>query len=191
MTVPDKISIRNAMLPRRQSVAPEERATWSQACAGRLCALIETLSKAPLTVAGYMATKSEVDVMPALAALSIRHIIALPVIAQESKVLAFKRFTPGDVLVKGAYGIEAPAPGAKEITPDIIIVPLIAFDRAGHRVGHGGGYYDATLGSFGHAHPVLAIGVAFALQEVDIIPAETFDARLNIVVTEKEIIRIA
>ncbi len=189
MTALPKSSLRKTGLLKRFAIDAAQKAAWSHACAERLSAFIETLSETPMTVAGYMAVRGEVDIMPALAALSTRHTIALPRITKGSKVLSFKHFMPGDALVKGAYGIDTPSPGAKEVTPDIVIVPMVAFDRGGHRLGYGGGYYDATLGSFGH-HPVIAIGVAFSAQEVDVIPAESFDVRVNIVITEKETLKV-
>lgn len=191
MTISSKDSIRKAVLARRQAIAPQQRLAWSQACADRLSVFIESLGETRLSVAGYVAIKNEPDIMAALAALSTRHIIALPAVIPSVKVLSFRQFSPGDTLREGAYGIKAPLPKANEVIPDVVIVPVAAFDRSGHRLGYGGGYYDATLNSFRHARDILAIGVAFSLQEVDAIPAESFDARMHAVVTEKEMIRIA
>lgn len=183
---PLKATLRKTALLRRNAAQPDDRAAWSLACCARLCAYFETIP--PAIIAGYVAIHSEADITPALAKLGALHTLALPVVMPDSKVLSFKRFTPGMKLELGAYGIPAPSADAEEVTPTHIITPLVAFDRGGHRLGHGGGYYDTTLGSFGHLKPVIAIGMGFALQEVDVIPAESFDVRLNAVITEKEII---
>jgi 5-formyltetrahydrofolate cyclo-ligase len=184
----DKISIRKTGLARRQALSPQQRIASSLACAERLAAFIESLGKAPLTIGGYAPTKSEMDILLALAALATRHVTALPAMVKGSRILSFRRFVPGDELVTGAYDIREPSPEAETVTPGIIVVPLVAFDRNGSRLGYGGGYYDTTLGSFGDS--IIAVGAAFSSQEVDAIPVESFDVRMHAVVTEKETIRI-
>ena len=94
----------------------------------------------------------------------------------------------GDPLVSGVWGIREPPPEAAEVYPDILIVPLLAFDRFGHRVGYGAGYYDMTIARLRAMKPVTAIGLAFAAQEIDQVPATPRDAALDLVLTERDII---
>ena len=91
-------------------------------------------------------------------------------------------------MAAGQWGIREPLPEAQEVAPDILIVPLAAFDRAGHRIGYGAGYYDMTINALRARKPVTAIGIAFAAQEIPAVPATERDARLDLVLTEREII---
>jgi 5-formyltetrahydrofolate cyclo-ligase len=86
------------------------------------------------------------------------------------------------------WGIREPTPAAPEVFPDILIVPLLVFDRRGHRIGYGAGYYDMTIARLREMKPVTAIGIAFAAQEIDEVPTTPRDARLDLVLTEREII---
>jgi 5-formyltetrahydrofolate cyclo-ligase len=94
----------------------------------------------------------------------------------------------GAPLTSGVWGIRQPPPAAPEVFPDILIVPLLAFDRRGHRIGYGAGYYDMTLAKLRAMKAVTAIGIAFAAQEVDTVPTTPRDAALDFVLTEREII---
>jgi 5-formyltetrahydrofolate cyclo-ligase len=93
----------------------------------------------------------------------------------------------GDELAAGQWGIRQPKSEAPEVAPDILIVPLLAFDRAGHRLGYGAGYYDMTISSLRANKPVTAIGIAYAAQEIDAVPITARDARLDLVLTEREV----
>ncbi len=137
-------------------------------------------------VAGYMTTRNEAPVENVLAALAARGVTTcLPCTDILSKKLTFRRWKPGDALVQGAYAILEPAKSAEAVTPDILLVPLLAFDRRGYRLGYGGGYYDRILKSL---KPKLAVGVGFAAQEAPRIPEEAHDVRLDLIVTEAGII---
>jgi 5-formyltetrahydrofolate cyclo-ligase len=94
----------------------------------------------------------------------------------------------GEPLGKGVWGIREPPPDAREVDPDILLVPLAAFDRAGHRIGYGAGYYDLTLAGLRAHKPVVAVGLAYAAQEIPAVPATARDARLDLVLTEREVI---
>jgi 5-formyltetrahydrofolate cyclo-ligase len=94
----------------------------------------------------------------------------------------------GEPLVSGQWGLREPAADVPEVLPDILLVPLAAFDRAGQRIGYGAGYYDMTIARLRARKPVIAIGVAFAIQEVPRVPADERDARLDLVLTESEAI---
>jgi 5-formyltetrahydrofolate cyclo-ligase len=94
----------------------------------------------------------------------------------------------GAPLVPGVWGIRAPPADAPEVFPDVVIVPLLAFDRSGHRVGYGAGYYDMTIARLRGMKPITAIGIAFAVQEIAEVPATPRDARLDLVLTEQEVV---
>ena len=142
-------------------------------------------------VAGYWTTGDELDVRPLLGALDdAGYRCALPVVVAPDAVLVFRRWRTGDVLTAGRFGIMEPGADAEAVTPDLVIVPLLAFDRAGYRLGYGAGYYDRTLGALRGAGPVVAVGVGFAAQGVDAVPHDAADARLDWVVTETGAVRI-
>ena len=146
-------------------------------------------SLAPRAVAAYVAMRSEVDPAPIVAAAwNLGADTGLPVV-RPGGGLAFLRHAPGDPLVPGGFGTRVPPAGAPEIVPDVIVVPLVGFDRHGTRIGYGKGHYDRTITEMraGGAAPVL-IGVAFSAQEVETIPHEPHDVRLDVIVTETEIL---
>lgn len=136
-------------------------------------------------VAGYWPMGDEVDIRPLLAALAERkHPLALPVTPPRGQPLLFRRWKPGDALRPGPLGTSYPAEG-EEVRPDWLLVPLLAFDRAGRRLGYGGGYYDRTLAALPGA---VAVGCAHAVQEMPEVPAGPGDVRLPWVATENEAI---
>ena len=139
-------------------------------------------------VAGFWPMGSEIDIRPLLHALHERgHATALPVTPRRGLPLQFRRWSPGDTLQAGRLGILQPADTAAIVTPDWLLVPLLAFDRAGRRLGYGGGYYDRTWAGVPGAS---AIGVAFAAQEIAIVPTGPEDQPMTAIVTEREVIRI-
>lgn len=110
---------------------------------------------------------------------------ALPVVTGRSQPLVFRQWARGDALVGGDYNIPRPADSALLVQPDILIVPLAAFDATGRRMGYGGGFYDRTIAGLRNLKSVTTIGFAFAAQEVAQVPIDEFDQRLDAVVTEK------
>lgn len=113
--------------------------------------------------------------------------VALPVVAAPGKPLLFRLWSPGRDLVTGPYGIPAPGDEAAAVRPDLVAVPLLAFDDRGMRLGYGGGYYDRTLRALrsdGNG-PVRAVGLAFAAQEVDKLPSHDGDEPLDAVATDR------
>ncbi len=142
-------------------------------------------------VAGYIPVREEFDVLPAMDALLARGCSgAMPVVAGPAQPLVFRRWDRATAMAVGAYGIAAPTEASPACTPDVVLVPLLAFDRAGRRIGSGAGYYDRTLAALRAEGPVLAVGVAFAAQEADTLPAGRHDERLDWVVTEAEAIAV-
>jgi 5-formyltetrahydrofolate cyclo-ligase len=136
-----------------------------------------------------MPLKSEINPLPLMKKLAAAGAaLALPKIAGRGKPLIMRAWQWGAPLDAGQWGIREPKADAPEVEPDIVLVPLLAFDRAGHRIGYGAGYYDMTLASLRAHKPVAAIGLAFAAQEVTTVPATPHDARLDLVLTEHEVI---
>ncbi len=133
--------------------------------------------------------KSEINPIPLMRRLADGGAqLALPAIAGRGKPLIMRAWTFGDALKTGQWGIREPMPEAAEVAPDILIVPLAAFDRRGHRIGYGAGYYDMTINALRATKKVSAIGVAFAAQEIPQVPVTERDERLDFVLTERETI---
>ena len=139
------------------------------------------------TLSAYLPVRTELDATPIL-----RHAHArggptcLPVVLGRDRPLAFRRWAPGDLLVEGAFRIAVPPPEAGTLEPDILLVPMLAFDDEGYRLGYGGGFYDRTLAlRRARAPGTLAVGVAFAGQRIDRVPRSAEDERLDWIVTEE------
>lgn len=145
----------------------------------------ELAPHAGAVLAGYWPMRSEIDPRPALAAH--RGPVGLPVTPPRGRPLTFRLWTPGATLAPGAFGTLVP--GGEEIVPQVLVVPLLAFDRRMYRLGYGGGYYDRTLAALRAAGGCTAIGFAFAAQEVAEVPVEPTDERLDMIVTEAGVIR--
>ena len=144
------------------------------------------LVPAGATVGGYWPQGSELDCRPLLLALhDLGCWCALPVIVAPDQPLRFRLWQPGDTLAAGAAGIPEPVEGAPEILPETLLVPLLGFDAAGHRLGQGGGYYDRTLAAMrASGDPALAIGLAFEAQHLPPLPTKPHDQQLDWIVTE-------
>ncbi|WP_417249991.1 5-formyltetrahydrofolate cyclo-ligase [Celeribacter sp.] len=138
-------------------------------------------------VAGYMPIQSEIDPRVAMAALTAHGPVAVPVVEREAAPLRFDRWRPETEMVAGRYGAQVPA-HSDPVTPDVVIVPMLAFNRDGHRLGYGGGYYDRTLAALRSERDVLAVGLAYAAQEMRDFPVAPTDAPLDALVTESEVI---
>ncbi len=138
-------------------------------------------------LAGYMAMRTEIDPADAMTAAAAFGPVCVPVIIGAGLRLRFRQWTPGCAMTSGPFGASVPTDGPW-ITPDILIVPLVAFDRRGGRLGYGGGFYDRTLQELRSARPTLAIGFAWAAQEADDLPLEPTDQPLDLIVTEAGLI---
>ena len=137
-------------------------------------------------LAGYMAMRTEIDPTDAMAAH--QGPVGVPVIMGAGQPLKFREWTPGCDLIEGEFGAKIPAEGAW-IEPEILIVPMVAWDRRGFRLGYGGGFYDRTLEGLRAKRPTIAIGFAFAAQELAEVPVEPVDQPLDALVTETGVIR--
>jgi len=141
-------------------------------------------------VSVYYPIKDELDTEPLVAALIEKGAsITLPVVTRKKAPLTFRRYAPGDALVDGVYGELIPDETAPEAAPAIVVAPLLAFTRAGDRLGYGGGYYDRTLESLRKASDVLIVGYAYGAQEVDAVPVSPVDQPLDWIVTERAAIK--
>ncbi len=142
-------------------------------------------------VSAYWPMGSEIDTRPLIEALYLRgHAIGLPVTLRRGEPLVFRSWTPRVSLVPGGFGTRIPGPDRPELRPEVLLVPLLAFDRRGFRLGYGGGFYDRTLAQLRAASPVCAIGLSYAGQEVPKVPCDEHDQRLDWIVTEAETIEI-
>jgi 5-formyltetrahydrofolate cyclo-ligase len=143
-------------------------------------------------VSAFWPLPDEFDTKPLMRALhDAGHPIGLPVVEKRGLPLRFRIWTPDTVLVRGDFNVEIPGDECPECVPEILIVPLLAFDRAGFRLGYGGGFYDRTLAGLRANGPATAVGYAYAGQEIDAVPHDATDARIDWFVTEREAIRIA
>lgn len=178
--------------------AARARRSGAQALLGREAAsafarhffgeLLPRLHLSPRSVvAGYSPISSEADPLDILEGASARGFsCALPAVAAPRAPLVFRLWHPGGALVDGPHGTREPRPEAPRCLPELVIVPMLAFDKVGRRLGYGGGYYDRTLASLRAAMPVLvAVGLAFSAQEADELPEEGGDQRLDWIVTER------
>jgi 5-formyltetrahydrofolate cyclo-ligase len=170
-----KFDLRQQAFARRDALPAEERAAAAQAVATRPFPIpIPTGA----IVSGYSPMKSEFNPVP-----------LMPVVTGRGKPLIMRSWSFGAPLAAGVWGIRQPPPDAPEVFPDILLVPLAAFDRGGQRIGYGAGYYDMTISRLRGIKNVTAIGLAFAAQEVESVPHTNRDARLDLVLTEGDVIR--
>ena len=181
-----KPALRAAALTLRDALPAAERQAAAETIAARP---FPVAIKPGVIVSGFMPMKTEINPIPLLRKLSDAGAqLALPAIAGRGKALIMRAWSFDAPLKSGQWGIREPMPEAPEVAPDIVIVPLAAFDRAGHRIGYGAGYYDMTINALRAKKKVIAIGIAFAAQEISRVPATERDARLDLVLTEREAI---
>ena len=181
-----KTELRDATLARRDAMPADARQRAAEAIAARAF----PVAIGPGTiVSGFMPLKSEINPLPLMKRLAeAGATLALPAIAGRGKPLIMRAYAFGDEFARGQWGIREPKSEQPEVFPDVLIVPLACFDRAGHRIGYGAGYYDMTIHRLRAVKKVIAVGVAFALQEIAKVPATERDERLDLVLTENETI---
>jgi len=115
----------------------------------------------------------------------------LPVAVERDAPLRFRLWTPKDALIPDALGIPSPPPSAREVVPNLIVAPVLGFDRKGGRLGQGGGHYDRTLANLRRDRPVFVLGLAYAGQEIDAVPRDRHDQKLDAILTETEFLEVA
>ena len=180
---------------RRQSFADRRRAREGDdgraAEAARDHFLAMRLHTGARVISGYRPIRTELDPTPLMQALiAAGHRLCVPVIEGKGRPLRFREWTPGTPMVEGTFGAEVPEDG-DWLEPELLIAPLLAFDRTGRRLGYGGGFYDRTLAGLRSKRRTLAVGFAYAAQEVDEVPTEPTDQPLDAIVTEAGPIRPA
>jgi len=181
-----KERLRGEVFARRDGLDKEFRHEAALRIADRALALPQLEDVTP--VGGYWPIRSEVDPRSLMEALIARgQDVALSQILHPH--LSWRLWRPGDVLIKGGFGVREPGPDAPECFPVALLVPLAAFDRRGHRLGYGKGHFDRAIAALSQKHPVLTVGLAYAAQEVDDVPAEPHDRGLDFVVTERETVQ--
>lgn len=182
-----KKALRADIMRRRDALAPELR----RAMSGRIAASAIELLKArgATTIAAFVAMRSEVDLADVVAwAHADGRAVALPAVTARDRMV-FRAHPPGGRLEDGGFGTVIPPADAPEVTPDAILAPLLAFDRDGGRLGYGGGFYDRMIaGLRASGRSPLVAGVAFAAQEVDHVPREPHDMRLDLVITDQAVL---
>ena len=177
-----KAAARKAAFARRKPLFEAANAAQS----GYLSEVLAGYRGVPLS--GFMPIRTEIDPTPAMAEACAHGPVGVPVITGEGQPLKFAQWTPETQMVSGAFGAAVPAE-PQFFEPEIVIVPLLAFTRAGGRLGYGGGFYDRTLELLRAKRPTLAIGFAFAGQEGEV-PLEPTDQPLDLIVTEAGVIEI-
>jgi 5-formyltetrahydrofolate cyclo-ligase len=180
-----KATLRREALARRGAVAPSARAAFSRRLADegqRLARLWR-----PRAVSAFHTLRDEPDTLQLLSALAAEGFAtALPVVVGRESPLTFRLWRPGDPTRLGAMSIAEPLEEAPAVDPDLLFVPLACFDRRGHRIGYGAGYYDRTLAGLRAIKPIHAVGVAYGVCEVAAVPYEAHDQSLDAIVTDQE-----
>jgi 5-formyltetrahydrofolate cyclo-ligase len=183
-TIAKKAALRAEALLRRDALAPDARTAAAEAIAVRP---LPVAARPGLIVSGYMPIRSEINPLPLLRRYAGAGAqLALPAIVARGQPLSLRSWAVGEKLIAGQWGIREPAAQAPEVAPDVMLVPLAAFDRRGNRIGYGAGYYDRTIAAIRARKPVIAIGVAYAAQEVPEVPVLDHDVGLDLVLTERE-----
>ncbi len=137
-------------------------------------------------VSGFIPYRSEIDVTPLMSVLAKDGCTTcLPIVIDKAQPLVFRKWQPGDKTEAGAWNIPIPLQSAPKLEPDILLVPLLAFDKSGYRLGYGGGFYDRTIEKLRKSKPITTIGVAYSVQQITNVPKDTFDQQLDWILTEK------
>lgn len=180
--------MRRAALARRDALALDVDAVLEavEALTERALALPDLAGTGP--VSGYWPIRSEMDPRPIMEGLAGRGApLALPVVTDGG--LVFRAWAPWEPVVPAGFGTLGPPEGVAEVVPRVMLVPLAAFDRDCHRLGYGKGHYDTAIARLAAAGPLTTIGIAFAAQEIAAVPREGHDRQLDVIVTEREVIR--
>jgi 5-formyltetrahydrofolate cyclo-ligase len=182
-----KTALRRDALARRWAIEPAARAAFSRRLAEEGLRLARLWR--PLVVSAFHPLRDEPDTLPLLTAVAAEGFAtALPSVVGRGSPLAFRLWRPGEPTRAGAMSIREPLGEAPAAEPDLLFVPLACFDRRGHRIGYGAGFYDRTLARLRAMKPVHAVGVAYGVCEIASVPYETHDQSLDAVVTEQETI---
>lgn len=189
-TVEPKAALRREAFARRKAAHAADREAGGEAArAARDHFLASRLHTGAYVISGYRPIRTELDPTSLMEALhAAGHRLSVPVIEGQGLPLSFREWHPGAEMTEGPFGAEVPASG-DWLEPDLLIAPLVAFDGHGRRLGYGGGFYDRTLARLRAQRRTLAIGLAYAAQQVEAVPADATDQPLDAVVTERGLIR--
>lgn len=180
-TAAEKTALRAAARATRAAAFARHGAAGVRLAAHGLAFLAPTAGAA---VSGFSAIRDEIDPQALMIALAAAgHPLALPAMQGKGKPLLFRAWAPGDEMAPAAWGIAEPLPTRAAIAPDIVLVPLLAFDAAGYRLGYGGGFYDRSLEQLRAMKHVIAVGIAYDEQRVDSVPHLDYDQPLDWVLT--------
>jgi 5-formyltetrahydrofolate cyclo-ligase len=186
-TVNDKQLLRKEMRGIRKAFHNEQSVGAAEALSTKLLKLAIFSRKS--IVSCFWPIQSEVNTIPLIESLhKDGHEICLPVVIGEAQPLLFRQWTPEVEMLEGAFKAMTPAEASPVLVPEIILSPLLAFDRKGYRLGYGGGFYDRSIEQISKAQSVIVIGLAYSAQEVETVPTETTDQKLDFLITEKEVI---
>ena len=187
----NKQLLRRTALKKRNEIVSKASSKSGDLLAGYIVQLVKMFPKA-YTVSGYLSIGNEIETLPSLNALAdAGYKTCLPVVLGRGCPLGFRAWTDGDLLERGPLKTRHPIYDAPDIAPDILLVPLLAYDLRGYRLGWGGGFYDRTLGAYQtEGRPVIAIGIGYDNQKIDQVPSDAFDMVMDWIVTEKKIIEI-
>ena len=188
----------SSIVARKRRLRTEARKRRDEAAAksdigARLIDLFEQHVSLPrdITISGYYPVGSEANILPLLNALQQKGLdLSLPVVDKSHSPLIFRRWDEATEMQEGACGILEPTPDAASVYPGLMLIPLLAFDRQGNRLGYGGGFYDLSIRSIREQQPVYALGIAFAAQEVTAVPCDKNATTLDGILTEKGVIRV-
>lgn len=177
-----KHALRRAMMAKRNALPAAVRAEAAQALVERALQVLPVHG----TISAFWPMGSEIDTRPVLRTLHARgHAVLLPRMQGRGLPLVFYPWSPGNVLEPGPFGVEQPRADGAPVVPDVCLVPLLAFDSQGYRLGYGGGFYDRTFAAWqADGHEVTRVGLAYSEQEVEAVPHEAFDMPLHAVLTE-------
>ena len=180
-----KAVLRRDALDRRGRVEPAARAAFRRRLVDEGLRLARLWR--PAIVSAFHPLRDEPDTLTLLEVLAKEGFAtALPLVARRGSSLIFRSWRPGEAKRAGSMSIREPLEDASVVDPDLLFVPLACFDRRGHRLGYGAGYYDLTLARLRATKPIHAVGVAYGVCEVPAVPYEAHDQTLDAVVTEQE-----
>lgn len=182
-----KAALRSSAIGRRAQASPQLRSALASRLATEGLKLAATWR--PRVISAFYPIRDEPDTLPLLSALAdAGYSTALPVTTSRGEPLLFRAWRPGGSLTRGAMNIPEPLLQAPEVDPDLLFVPLAAFDRRGHRIGFGAGHYDRTLAKLRAMGSICAVGAAFSVSEIPAAPTEPHDEPLDFILTERELI---
>jgi len=187
----NKRLVRQAAQEKRKKIVSTAPINSGDLLAAHVIQLLSSLTKAH-TVSGYLPIGDEIDTLQSLTALdNMGYQTCLPVVLKNDCPLDFRVWVKGNPLECGPLKTRHPVSDAILVNPDVLLVPLLAYDHDGNRLGWGGGFYDRTLGAYkSEGRPVTAIGVCYDEQHVEYLPFDAFDKPMDWIVTEKRILKI-